>query len=118
MNAHNQGMRQARRLRITAAVVLLLGIFGAELVYWLRTRSVDSPDLLPVAGEDKGATRQAEMMMGRQAVFMEEWGRGLQRPGTQAVIILVSAGLVAGGCFYFARLQAGPRSGDTGPSQR
>jgi len=120
MTANHKSMRQARRLRIAAAVVLLLGIFGAELVYWLRTRSVASPDPLPVAGEDKGATRQAEMMMGQQAVFMDEWGRGLQRPGTQAVMILVTASLVAGGCFYFARLldQAGPASGETRSSQR
>jgi hypothetical protein len=123
MTAHNRTLvpissvrRQARWLRRIAAVVVLLGIFGAELMYWLRTRSVDSPDILPVAGEDKSATRQAQLMMGQQAVLVDEWGRDLKRPGTQAVIIVVTAGLVAGGCFYFARLlnRAEQRSSDTG----
>jgi hypothetical protein len=104
--------RQARRLRIAAAVVLLLGIFGADLVYWLGTRSVDSPDVLPVAGEDKAQTRQEELIMGKQTVLVDEWGRDLKRPGTKAAIIVVTAALVAAGCFYFARLldQAGQRS--------
>jgi hypothetical protein len=116
MSATNKSMRQARWLRIIAAVVLLLGIFGAELMYWLRTRSVDSSDLLPMAGEDKAATRQAQMMMGQQAVLMDEWGRELARPGTQSAIVVVTATLVAGGCFYFARLL--DHAGETGPSQR
>lgn len=96
--------RQARRLRITAAVVLLLGIFGADLVYWLGTRAADSPNLLPVVGQDKGVTRQAEVIMGKEPMLMEELGRILKRPGTQAGIIVVTAALVAGGCFYIARL--------------
>jgi hypothetical protein len=96
--------RQARWLRITAAVVLLLGIFGADLIYWLRTRSVDSPNPLPIAGEDKAATRQAETLFGQQTVLLDEWGRTLKRPGTQALMIVVTAALAAGGCFYFARL--------------
>ena len=112
MTAGNKSAPQGRWLRMTAAVVLLLGIFGAELMYWLRTRSVNSPDLLPMAGEDKSATRQAEVIMGQQAVLMDEWGRALQRPGTQAVIIVVTAVLVAGGCFYFARLL--DRAGQSG----
>ena len=118
MIANNKSMRQARWLRITAAVVLLLGIFGADLTYWLRTRSVDSPNPLPLAGEDKAATRQAQMMMGQQSVLMDEWGRDLARPGTQAAIIAVTAVLVAGGCFYFARLldHAGQNPGETGSS--
>jgi hypothetical protein len=96
--------RKARRLRITAAIVLLSGIFGADLVYWLGTRSVDSPNPLPLAGEDKAETRRAEMLMGQQTVLMDEWGRDLKRPGTQAGIVFVTAALAAAGCLYFARL--------------
>jgi hypothetical protein len=96
--------RQARRLRITAAVMLLLGIFGADLVYWLGTRTADSANPLPVMGEDKAVTRQAETMFGKQTVVVDEWGRTLKRPGTQAGIVVVTAVLVAGACFYFARL--------------
>jgi len=96
--------RQARWLRRTAAVVLLLGIVGADLIYWLGTRSVDSSNPLPVAGEDKAETRRAELMMGKQTVLMDEWSRDLKRPGTQAAVVIVTAALAAGGCFYCARL--------------
>ena len=96
--------RRARQLRMTAAIVLLLGIFGADFIYWVETRSADSPNPLPVAGEDKAATRQAESLFGQPAVLLEQWGRDLKRPGTQAGIVVVTAVLVAGGCFYFARL--------------
>src|SRR5580692_7210315 len=96
--------RRARWLRIAAAVVLALGVFGADLVYWLETRSVDSPDPLPVLGEDKAVTRRTEMLFGHQTILLDEWERDLKRPGTQVVIIVVTAALVAGGCLYFARL--------------
>jgi hypothetical protein len=96
--------RRARWLRITAAVVLVLGIFGADLVYWLGTRSADSPNLLPVIGDDKAVTRQAETLFGKQPELVEELGRDLKRPGTQATIVVVTAVLLAGGCFYVARL--------------
>jgi hypothetical protein len=42
--------------------------------------------------------------MGHQTVLIEEWGRNLKRPGTQAIIVVAAAALVAGGCFYVARL--------------
>lgn len=104
--------RRARRLRITAAVLLVLGIFGADGVYWLRTRSEDSPNPLPVAGEDKAETRRAEMLFGQQTILLAEWENDLKRPGTQAVIIIMAAALAAGGCLYFARLldRAGERA--------
>ena len=70
----------------------------------MGTRSADSANLLPVAGEDKAETRRTELMMGQQAVLADEWGRDLKRPGTQAVLILATAVLAAGGCFYFAGL--------------
>jgi hypothetical protein len=96
--------RRARWLRIIAIVALVLGIFGADLVYWLGTRTVDEANPLPLAGEDKVETRRAEMLFGRQTVWLDEWGRDLKQPGAQAVIIFATAALVAGGCFYFARL--------------
>ncbi|HEY3863881.1 MAG TPA: hypothetical protein VGO59_18545 [Verrucomicrobiae bacterium] len=94
----------SRTLRIAAAVLLLLGIFGAELVYWLGTRSADGANPLPVVGEDKVVTRQAQTMMGNETVVIGEWGRALKRPGTQACIILFAGALASGACFYFAGL--------------
>jgi hypothetical protein len=96
--------RRARWLRIIAAVVLVLGIFGADLVYWLGTRSVQTSDDPQMLGNEKAESRQAEILYGKQAGLIQEWSDDLKRPGTQAVMVVVAAILVAGGCFYFARL--------------
>jgi hypothetical protein len=105
--------RQPRRLRITAAIVLLLGIFGADGVYWLGTRSAQVSDDPSMLGNEKAQSRQEEILYGKQAVLIDEWLADLKRPGTQAVIIVVTAALVAGGCFYFARLlDAADEQGD------
>jgi flagellar basal body-associated protein FliL len=96
--------RRALRLRIIAVVVLLLGIVGAEVIYWRGTRSGDSSDDPSMLGYDKAEARQVGTLYGQQGVIVQEWSDDLKQPGTQAVIIVVAAALVAGGCFYFARL--------------
>jgi hypothetical protein len=96
--------RQARLLRIVAAVVLVLGIFGADLVYWLGTRSAVVSDDPSMLGNEKAESRQAEILYGKQAGMVQDWSDELKRPGVQAVIIVVTAVLVAGGCVYFAGL--------------
>jgi len=96
--------RQARLLRIAAAVVLVLGIFGADLVYWMGTRSAAVSDDPSMLGNEKAESRQAEILYGKQAGMVQDWADDLKRPGVQAVIVVVTAVLVAGGCFYFAGL--------------
>jgi hypothetical protein len=96
--------RQARLLRIAAAVVLLLGIFGADAVYWMGMRSTDLPDDASMMGNEKAQSRQAQILYGNQAVLVNNWTADLKQPGTQAVIMVVTAALGAGGCFYFAHL--------------
>jgi hypothetical protein len=96
--------RRARRLRITAAIILVLGIFGADLVYWLESRSAvisNDPSLL---GNEKEESRQAEILYGKQAGLIRAWTDDLKQPGTQAILIVVAAALVACGCIYFASL--------------
>ena len=96
--------RRARRLRITGVLVLLLGIAGASVVYWLGTRSPDSSDDLSMAGYDKPVERQMGILYGKQGEFIEDLTNYLKQPGTHAVIIILSAALTAGCCFHFARL--------------
>jgi hypothetical protein len=96
--------RRARWLRITAAVVLVLGIFGADLVYWLGTRSAEVSDDPSMLVNEKAEARQAEILYGKQAALIQNWTDELKRPGVQAVIVVSAAILIAGGCFYFARL--------------
>jgi hypothetical protein len=96
--------RRARKLRIAGVIALALGIAGAGIVYWLGTRSPDPSDDLSMTGYDRAETRQMEILYGKQGELIEDWSNDLKQPGTQAIIIVVAAALVAGGCFYFARL--------------
>ena len=96
--------RRARRLRTIGLIVLVLGLGGAGLVYWLGTRSPDVMDDLSMVGFNKAQTRQMGMLYGKMGPAIEGWFDDLKRPGTQATIIAVVSTLIAAGCFYFARL--------------
>ena len=96
--------RRARWLRIIAAIVLVLGIFGADAVYWLGTHSAQTSDDPALMGNEKARSRQEEILYGKQSVLIDNWTHDLKQPGTQAVLIVVTAALLAGGCFFFARL--------------
>ena len=96
--------KRAARLRMIGVIVLLLGIGGAGLVYWLGTRSPNVMDDLSMVGFNKARTRQMGMLYGKMGPVIEEWFDDLKQPGTQAEIIVVVSTLIAAGCFYFARL--------------
>jgi hypothetical protein len=95
-------------------VVLLLGIFGADAVYWLGMRSPDVSDDPSVVGYDKKQARQMGTLFGQQSLLIDEWWHDLKHPGTQAAIIVVTAALAAGGCLYLARLMD---QADKGPGE-
>jgi hypothetical protein len=96
--------RRARRFRITGVIVSLLGISVAGLVYWLGTRAPDLADDLSMARYEKPVERQMGMLYGKQGELIEDLTNDLKQPGTQAIIIILTAALVAGCCFYFAGL--------------
>jgi hypothetical protein len=96
--------KRAARLRMIGIIVLVLGLGGAGLVYWLGTRSPDVMDDLSMVGYNKAQTRQMGMLYGKMGPVIEEWFDDLKQPGTQAEIIAVVSTLIAAGCFYFARL--------------
>ncbi len=96
--------RRARRLRTIGLIVLVLGLGGAGLVYWLGTRSPDVMDDLSMVGFNKARTRQMGMLYGKMGPAVEQFFDELKQPGTQAEIIVAVTILIAAGCFYFARL--------------
>jgi flagellar basal body-associated protein FliL len=96
--------KRAARLRMIGIIVLLLGIGGAGMVYWLGTRSSDVMDDLSMVGFNKARTRQMGMLYGKMGPVIEGWFDDLKQPGSQATIIVVVSTLIAAGCFYFARL--------------
>lgn len=106
MSTSGPSSRSRARLRLTGLVVLVLGIVGASAIYWLRTRAPDVSDDLAMVGYNKAQTRQMEQLYGKSGLLIEEWFDDLKQPGTQAAIIVVVSALIAGGCFYFARLSA------------
>src|SRR5664280_3257538 len=96
--------KRAARLRIIGVIMLVLGLGGAGLVYWLGTRSPDVMDSLSMLGYNKAQTRQMGMLYGKMGPVIEEWFDDLKQPGTQAEIIMAVSILLSAGSFYFARL--------------
>ncbi|HVU08657.1 MAG TPA: hypothetical protein VHG89_08965 [Verrucomicrobiae bacterium] len=83
---------------------MILGVISAGIVYWLGTRSPDLSDDISMLGFDKAETRQMGQLYGKSGELMEDWMNDLKQPGTQAICIVIFSGIVAAGCFYFARL--------------
>ncbi len=96
--------RRSARLRLVGTLVLALGIGGAGVAYWLGFRSTDSNDDLSMMGYNKAERRQMERLYGKMGALLDDWTDDLKRPGTQMVLIAGFSVLIAGGCFYFARL--------------
>jgi hypothetical protein len=96
--------RLARRLRITAVVVLLSGMIAGLAVYWTGTPPADLSDDVATADTSKIVQRDIEMNAGKMGLFMSDLLDDWRHPGTRAAVLLMTAVLVAGGCFYFARL--------------
>jgi hypothetical protein len=94
--------RRAKKLKIIGIIVLVLGISGAGIVYWLGTRSDGLSDDISMLGYDKPRNLQMERMYGKWGDLTNDVLDDLKQPGTQAFIIVATAGLVAWGCFYVA----------------
>jgi hypothetical protein len=92
------------RWRTIGVILLALGIVGACLIYWLEKPPADLSDVMPATQDSKEATRSIEMNSGTAGLFMDQLMTDLQNPGTQALIIVVAAILLASGCFYVAQL--------------
>ena len=95
--------RHRAQLRLIGIIVLVLGLGGAGVVYWMGTRSPDVSDDISMLGYNKAQTRQMGMLYGKMGPVIEEWFDDLKQAGTQAEIIVVVSVLIAAGCFYFAR---------------
>jgi flagellar basal body-associated protein FliL len=93
-----------RRLRRIGTVVITLAVVSASVMYW-RGRGdeklIEDPSM---GGFNKANQRQMEMMYGKMGTITEDLVQQLKQPRTQAALILIGGGLIAAGCFYFARL--------------
>ncbi|HUZ07915.1 MAG TPA: hypothetical protein VMV89_10565 [Candidatus Paceibacterota bacterium] len=103
-NSVSPSRRRARRLRIVGIIVLVLGIAGAGIVYWMGMRDADLSGDLSMVGFNKSEERQMAILYGKSGELIEDWSNDLKQPGTQAVSIAAFSVIIASGCFYFARL--------------
>ncbi len=94
--------QQARRLRLIGTGVLLLGGSIAGLVYWLGMRSAAPTDDLAMQGFNRVEQQQMNQLFGGVGGLIEDGANALKQPGTQAMLIVMAAGVLAAGCFYFA----------------
>jgi hypothetical protein len=94
----------SKRLRALGILVLVVGVAGAGLFYWIETRSAvpTMDDLMP--GYSQARSRQIGIMMGDLGVTLMEWLDALKEPRTQAMIIAAVSAVAALACFRVARL--------------
>lgn len=96
--------RRARRYRLTAGIVLLAGLMGAGAVYWLGSRPADYSGDPSMVGFRRSEERQMGILYGKQGQLIEDFNDSLKQPGTQALLILGVAVVVAAGAFHLARV--------------
>lgn len=85
-------------------IALLLGIVSACAVYWLEPRAPDYSDDPSMVGFNRATDRQMGVLYGKQGQLIEDLNDSLKQPGTQAILILVVAGIIAAVSFHFARI--------------
>lgn len=90
-------------------LVLVCGVAGACLFYWIEARSAGPTmdELMP--GYSRTRARQVGILMGNFGVTLMEWLDALKDPGTQAILIAAAAALVALVCFRVAWLMDLPQ---------
>jgi len=93
-------------LRIVGTLILVLGLGGAGLVYWLSARPNDLSDEVLRASNSKKVQRAIEVNVGKMGVVMDGLAEDLEDPATKAMVIAAVTILLGAGCFYFAHLQA------------
>lgn len=93
-------------LRIIGTVILVLGLGGAGLSYWLSAPTDDLSDEVLSSSNSKAMQRTIEVNVGKMGVFVATLSEDWQDPATRAMVIAVVSILLASGCFYLALLQA------------
>lgn len=96
--------RRAQWLRVIAIAILLAGFFGGIEIYDRGLRSqnlMDDPEML---GFNRQEARQMGLLYGNQGRMIMEFEDAMSQPKTQAIVVFVAAALIAGGCWYVARV--------------
>ncbi|HLX71055.1 MAG TPA: hypothetical protein VKV04_15625 [Verrucomicrobiae bacterium] len=96
-------LREKARLRKIGLVILLLGLAGAGLLYWIRNRPEDPALAEYRQSEERNASYQMEKLYGTSGDVTHKLLDAMKRPGNQALAIIALTTLVSGTCFYLGR---------------
>ena len=101
--------RQGRLLNTIGAIVLLIGLGSAGLVYRLglpraSTSIINSDwtDSSLALTDSKNATHDIELYGGKVEVLMVKWLAWVHRPASQAILIATTSVVVALICYLIA----------------
>ena len=102
--------RNAMILNILGAIVLIVGISSAVIVYWLgqkppalSTTSSDWKDSSLSAMDSKTSTRNIELYGGKVEILMVKLLDWLHRPESLPILIVAISALMALSCFLIGR---------------
>jgi hypothetical protein len=96
--------RRVRRLRWSAAMILVLGLVGAAVVYWVGSRREALPDDPAMVGFDRATQRQMGLLYGKQGQLIEDLNNWVKQPSTQALLVAAGAAVVALVLFQASRV--------------
>ena len=88
---------------MAGALILLLGLAGAGVVYWTGAPPEDWSSDPATARAYKTEARNIEINFGKMGLMLNDVMAGLDRTDVRAAIIALVSILVASGCFCFAR---------------
>jgi hypothetical protein len=95
-------VKPSERLRLAGRLVVICGVTAAIVVYWIQSRN-QAPELDELtAGFIKARDRQLGQLMGPLGVVMNQWVDVLQRPLSEAILIVAGAAAIAWICFRLA----------------
>ena len=93
---------QADRMRAAGWLILIGGLVGAGVFYWVKSRAADAAlDDTTALGYARSMQHEMGVMMGRFGLILSEWQARLTSPAGEAVLIALCAGLFAA---YFFRV--------------
>ena len=95
-------MKPSARLRLAARAVLACGTVTAIVFYWWQSRNA-APELDELAaGYLKARDRELGQLMGPLGVTLTQWMDVMQRPLSEAILIVAGAAIVAWICSRLA----------------
>ena len=102
MLARFTALKRSDRLRAIGWFVLVSGIAGAAVLYWVQARTADlALDDATALGYTRSLRHGMGVMMGQFGMILTDWQETLSSPVGQALTVAICAALVAG---YFFRV--------------